>query len=137
LTENRLCDYLDHMRQAAANACGFLEGLEKVEFLSDLRTQQAVIMNLIIIGEAATRVMDRYSAFADAHSEVPWRNMRGMRNRITHGYFDINLDVVWDTVQTALPALLVQLECIRHDVPSEGNDDALSQSLEDGGPPSS
>jgi len=48
LTENRLCDYLDHMRQAAANACGFLEGFEKVEFLSDLRTQQAVIMNLII-----------------------------------------------------------------------------------------
>ena len=59
MTENRLSDYLDHMRQAAANACTFVEGLEKEEFLTDLRTQQAVIMNLIIIGEAATRVMDR------------------------------------------------------------------------------
>jgi uncharacterized protein with HEPN domain len=66
-------------------------------------------MNLIIIGEAAPRVMDRYGAFADAHSGVPWRNMRGMRNRITHGYFGINLEVVWDTAQTALPALLMQL----------------------------
>ncbi|HBJ70744.1 MAG TPA: hypothetical protein DDZ09_21355, partial [Alcaligenes faecalis] len=38
--------------------------------------------------------------FAQAHGQVPWRNMRGMRNRIAHGYFDVNLDVVWDTVQT-------------------------------------
>jgi hypothetical protein len=50
-------------------------------------------MSLIIIGEAVTKVMDRYAEFAQAHGQVPWRNMRGMRNRIAHGYFDINLDV--------------------------------------------
>jgi uncharacterized protein with HEPN domain len=66
--------------------------------------------------------MDRYGAFADAHSGVPWRNMRGMRNRITHGYFGINLEVVWDTAQTALPALLMQLVNVRHDAPSEGTE---------------
>lgn len=44
-----------------------------------------------------------------AHPEVPWRAMRGMRNRIAHGYFDINLEVVWETVQTALPELLRKL----------------------------
>ena len=54
-------------------------------------------------GEAATKVMDSYATFTQAHPEVPWRSMRGMRNRIAHGYFDINLDVVWETVQTALP----------------------------------
>jgi uncharacterized protein with HEPN domain len=43
---------------------------------------------------------------------LPWRNIRGMRNRIAHGYFDINLDVVWDTVQTALPGLLMQLQAM-------------------------
>lgn len=63
-------------------------------------------MSLIIIGEAATKVMDGYSDFARENSQVPWRSMRGMRNRIAHGYFDINLEVVWDTVQTALPELL-------------------------------
>jgi uncharacterized protein with HEPN domain len=87
--------------------------LGKDDFLSDKRTQQAVIMSLIIIGEAATKVMDAYADFTRAHSEVPWRSMRGMRNRIAHGYFDINLDVVWDTVQTALPALSQQLTIIR------------------------
>jgi uncharacterized protein with HEPN domain len=112
MNENRLTDYLDHMRQAATDACAFVEGLSKEAFLADKRTQQAVIMNLIVIGEAATKVMDGYAEFAEQHRQVPWRSMRGMRNRIAHGYFDINLDVVWDTVQTALPELLEQLRAL-------------------------
>ena len=67
------------------------------------------LLSLIIIGEAVTKVMDRDPAFAARHSRIPWRNMRGMSNRITHGYFDINLDVVWETVQQALPELLPHL----------------------------
>lgn len=54
--------------------------------------------------------MDRYPEFANTHPQIPWRNMRGMRNRIAHGYFDIDQDVVWDTVQTALPPLRVALQ---------------------------
>jgi uncharacterized protein with HEPN domain len=50
-----------------------------------------------------------------AHPEVPWRSLRGMRNRIAQGYFDISLDVVWETVQTALPEFLKQLSAARHD----------------------
>ncbi|HJV02714.1 MAG TPA: DUF86 domain-containing protein [Burkholderiaceae bacterium] len=112
---HRLPDYLDHIQQAATDACGFVEGLTREEFLEDKRTQQAVIMSLIIIGEAVKKVMDGYAAFAHAHEQVPWSNMRGMRNRIAHGYFDINLDVVWDTAQTALPSLLKQLPAVRQD----------------------
>ncbi|WP_374488665.1 DUF86 domain-containing protein [Zoogloea sp.] len=96
---NRLPDYLAHMAHAAEDACGFVEGMNKQDFLLDKRTQQAVIMSLIIIGEAATKVMDSYAAFAQNHPSVPWRSMRNMRNRMAHGYFEINLDVVWDTVQ--------------------------------------
>ena len=109
MNENRLTDYLDHMRQAATDACSFIEGLSKEDFLADKRTRQAVIMSLIVIGEAATKIMELHAEFTDLHLEVPWRSMRGMRNRIAHGYFDINLDVVWDTVQTALPELLERL----------------------------
>ena len=115
MNENRLPDYLDHMQQAATDACIFVEGLTKDDFMTDKRTQQAVIMSLIIIGEAATKVMDSYADFTQAHPQVPWRSMRGMRNRIAHGYFDINLDVVWETVQTALSDLLKQLPTVRHD----------------------
>jgi len=124
MSESRLADYLDHMQQAAADACSFVEGLHKEDFLEDKRTQQAVIMSLIILGEAATKVMDGYAEFAQAHAQVQWRSMRGMRNRIAHGYFDINLDVVWDTVQTALPALLKQLPAVRQRAGGEDHHDS-------------
>lgn len=114
MSENRLHDYLGHMQDAAVDARGFVNGMNKDEFVADKRTQQAVIMSLIILGEAATRVMDGYIAFTEQHPDIPWRSMRGMRNRIAHGYFDINLDVVWDTVQTALPPLLDVLREVRH-----------------------
>jgi len=120
MSENhRLPDYLDHIQQAATDARSFVEGLAKDDFLADKRTQQAVIMSLIIIGEAATKIMDVYAEFTQTHSEVPWRSMRGMRNRIAHGYFDINLNVVWDTVRTALPELLKQLPGVRQDAEDE------------------
>jgi uncharacterized protein with HEPN domain len=110
MSESPLPDYLDHMRKAASDACSFVDGMSKEGFLDDKRTQQAVVMSLIIIGEAASKVMDRFTDFADRNPEIPWRSRRGMRNRIAHGYFDINLDVVWDTVQIALPALLKQMQ---------------------------
>jgi uncharacterized protein with HEPN domain len=80
------------------------------------RPQQAVVMSIIIIGEAAAKVFDRHSNFAEHHPQIPWHNKRGMRNRIAQGYFDINFDVVWDTVQSAFPVLTIQLEQIHvHD----------------------
>ncbi len=109
MNEDRLVDYLDQMLAAASDACGFAEGMSRDEFLSDKRTQQAVVMSLVIIGEAAARVMDQYGDFVAVQPTIPWRGMRGMRNRIAHGYFDVDLGVVWDTVQTALPDLSKQL----------------------------
>lgn len=123
MSENRLSDYIDHIQQAAADACSFVEGLGKDDFLADKRTQQAVIMNFIIIGEAATKVMDGYAEFMQAHPEVPWRSMRNMRNRMAHGYFDINLDVVWETVHEWLPALLQQLPAVRQEADDEDRND--------------
>lgn len=123
MSENRLPDYLDHIRQAASDALSFVEGLAKADFVADKRTQQAVIMSLIIVGEAAAKVMDGFAEFTQAHSEVPWRSMRNMRNRMAHGYFDINLDVVWETVQEWLPQLLQQLPVVRQDAEAGGRDD--------------
>jgi uncharacterized protein with HEPN domain len=127
MNENRLSDYIDHIQQAAADARSFVERLDKDDFLTDKRTQQAVIMSLIIIGEAATKVMEGYAAFTQAHPEVPWRSMRGMRNRMAHGYFDIDLDVVWETAQEWLPELLQQLPAVRQDADNaERNDDGMA-----------
>jgi len=112
----RLPDYLDHMLEAARLACSYVKGLSKADFLDDKRTQQAVILNLILIGEEATRILKDHENFANQHPSVPWRSMKGMRNRIAHGYFEINLDVVWETVQSALPELIKQLPTVRASV---------------------
>ncbi len=111
---NRLTDYLDHMLQATQQSCTYIENMSKAEFMLDKRTQQAVIFNLQIIGEAASKLLQDYAAFLQQYPDVPWRNMKGMRNRIAHGYFEINLDVVWDTLQSALPPLLERLPTIRN-----------------------
>lgn len=63
--------------------------------------------------------MDAHPDFAAGHPALPWRNMRGMRNRIAHGYFEINLEVVWDTVKIALPDLLQQLDSLPEHPPGD------------------
>lgn len=121
MKENRLPDYLNHMQEAASEACLFVQGMSQAEFQQDRRTQRAVVMSLIILGEAAAKVMDNFPQFTQAHTQLPWHNMRGMRNRIAHGYFDIDLEVVWNTVQMSLPHLLEQLQALRPlaDVPDQ------------------
>lgn len=112
MSEQQLADLLAHIHRAAEDARSFVQGMTREEFATDRRTQNAVIMSLIVIGEAASKVMDKYPHFAQLHAELPWRSMRGMRNRIAHGYFDINIEIVWDTVRSALPDLLDQISSI-------------------------
>lgn len=112
MTIDRLATYLQQMQLAASDACVFVEGLHKQDFLEDKKTQQAVVMSLMILGESATKVMDQHPSFVEANAQIPWRSMRGMRNRIAHGYFEIDLDVVWDTVQMSLPGLITQFQAL-------------------------
>lgn len=108
----RYRDYLEHMLDAIRLARSYVEGLAKAEFMADRKTQQAVILNIVIIGEAATQLVDENPDFANRHSDIPWKQMRGMRNRMAHGYFEIDLDIVWDTVQLSLPDLEQKIAAI-------------------------
>ena len=101
------------MLEAATLAQSYVEGLGKANFLGDKRTQQAVILNIMVIGEAATKLADEYPEFVSRFPQVEWKSMRGMRNRLAHGYFDINLDIVWETVKQALPELENKLRQIQ------------------------
>ena len=71
----RTIDHLAHMRQAAGDACRFLDGLDRAAFDEDLRTQRAVLMSLVILGEAATQLMERDPDFVAKHPDWPWRAM--------------------------------------------------------------
>ena len=120
MTDARVADTLTQMRDATSLARSYVEGMTKEAFVADTRTQQAVIMNLVIIGELATKLIKDHGAFVAQHPEIPWPSMKGMRNRIAHGYFEINLDVVWETVQTALSALQHDLGNVLQALPREG-----------------
>ena len=76
-------------------------------FLEDLKTQDAVIRNIEIIGEATKNLSDE---IRNKYPEIPWNHMIGMRNRLIHGYFDVNLDIVWDTIRSDLPPLVEAFE---------------------------
>lgn len=106
---NRLPDYIGHMQLAAAQAVAYVQGMNLAGFLADRRTQQAVLMNIVILGEAAGKVLTEYPGFATQQADIPWRAVRGMRNRVAHAYFDINLELVWEMVRTALPDLAARL----------------------------
>ncbi|MCD2174188.1 HepT-like ribonuclease domain-containing protein [Rhizobium sp. C4] len=110
--ERRLPDYVADMRLAASDAVSFLGGMSLQAFEADRKTQRAVIMCLIIIGEASARIVERHLDFVDHHSSLPWHEMRGLRNRIVHGYSGINLEIVYQTVRTSLPSLVAHLDGI-------------------------
>lgn len=93
------------MLEAISLTRAFTEGMDRQTFLDDKRTQQAVILNLLTLGEAASHIARLYPEYSDKHPQLPWKQMRGMRNRMAHGYFDINLDIVWETISNDLPAL--------------------------------
>lgn len=105
MTADRLPSLLLQMSQAVNDALSYVDGMTREEFLEDRRTEQAVVMNLVILGEIAVRIMENHPDFSASHPEIPWRNMRGMRNRIAHGYFEMDMDIVWETVQRSLPNL--------------------------------
>ena len=116
-TEYRLRDYLAHMAEAAQLAQTYCSQLTFTQFLQDKKTQQAVLLNLLVIGEAVAKIAAAHPEFLDEHPEIPWKSIRGMRNRLAHGYFDVNLDTVWETVQSALPTLEQALGKIQNGLP--------------------
>jgi uncharacterized protein with HEPN domain len=89
---------------------------DRVRFDTDELLQSAVFHWIEIIGEAARGVNDKVR---DAHPEVPWRVITDMRNRVTYGYFDIDLDIVWNTVTRDLPKLRESVTRIRAELDSE------------------
>jgi uncharacterized protein with HEPN domain len=80
-----------------------------------------VIRNIEIIGEAAQSIRRRHPKFAARHPEIPWGGIYGMRNAIAHGYFAVDLDVVWKTVCEDLPALAEQVRTLRLELQKDPN----------------
>ena len=107
---NRIIDYLEHVLEAIERIEEYTEDIAEVAFLENELIQDAVIRNIEIIGEAAHKVEQNHPEFADQHNEIPWGDMYFMRNRVSHGYFSVDMEIVWKTVENDLPELYQQVK---------------------------
>lgn len=107
----RVEDYLEHIAQAIERATLYVERLGSAEaFRLSQRDQDAVIRNIEIIGEAARQIQRHDPEFVTAHPELPWSDMRDIRNKVIHHYFEVDINIVWRTVKNDLPQLKQEID---------------------------
>jgi len=109
----RIPDYLDHILQAIGRIKSYTHDMTEAGFLRDEKTQDAVIRNIEIIGEAARNIERSHPDFAAQHADVPWGIAYEMRNALAHGYFKVDFEIVWKTIENDLPGLEQQILLIR------------------------
>lgn len=102
-------DLLGDIREAAQRISRYTAGTTYEKFLSDAKTQDAVIRNLEIIGEATKNLTAEMRA---RNPGLPWKGMAAMRDRLIHDYFGVNLDIVWRIVADELPEVKEQIDAI-------------------------
>lgn len=98
--------YLEHIRDALARVVEYCSD-GRDGFFRDRRTQDAVVRNLEIVGEAAKRIS---VATRDSSPDIPWKVIAGMRDKLIHEYFGVNLEIVWLVVEKDLPVLWRQID---------------------------
>lgn len=96
-----------HMLDAAREAVSFANGRTRDDLDNDRQLVLALVKDIEIVGEAATQISENTRLRL---SEIPWQQITGMRNRLVHAYFDMNLDIIWNTVQEDIPKLISLLE---------------------------
>lgn len=105
----RIADYLRHMLEAIDHIQDYTSGMNLATFMADSKTQDAVIRNLEVIGEACNNVAKNHPGFTASHSDIPWGFAYEMRNALSHGYFTVDQSIVWQTIQQDLPGLRAKI----------------------------
>jgi uncharacterized protein with HEPN domain len=109
----RLPDYLNHILEAIERIEEYVSELDEMAFLGNKLVQDAVIRNFEVIGEASNNIEKRFPEFVAAHPELPLTSAYQMRNAVSHGYFQVDFEILWKTIQRDLPGLHTKLEEIR------------------------
>lgn len=115
----RLPDYLGHILEAIERIQHYVDAMDEVGFLGSKLVQDAVIRNLEVIGEASRNIERAHPDFAAAHPELPLALANDMRNALSHGYFKVDLGIVWTTIQGNLPDLYAQVQDALASLPNQ------------------
>ena len=98
---------MHHMLDAAQKVVKFIQNSNRADLDKDEKLSLSIVRLLEIIGKAARNVSDQCQ---NMYPEIPWRQMAGMRNRLIHGYFDVDLNIVWKIATIDLPVLITELQ---------------------------
>lgn len=109
----RLSDYLDHIIDAIERIQRYAGNLSEADFLASQLIQDAVIRNFEVIGEASRNIVRAHPDYAAAHPELPLSVAYDMRNALSHGYFKVDLQIVWKTVRGELQPLHATVSALR------------------------
>ena len=108
-TERAFILYLEDMLQSIQRIEEYTFGLQFITFKRDYKTVDAVVRNFEIIGEASKNIPDEIKL---EHQEIPWKEMYLLRNKVSHEYFGIDYEVIWDIVKNYLPQNKIELEMV-------------------------
>ncbi len=105
-------DLLDDILICMEKIQSYINGITYEQFIDDLKTQDAVIRNIEVIGEAAKHLSDNLRL---KYSDIPWKEIVGTRDRLIHGYFGVNIDIVWRIATVDIPKLKPRIEKIKNE----------------------
>ena len=109
MSERTDLQFLADILESAEAASDFVTGISLEDFSADRKTRSATIRELEIIGEAASRIS---AVIKERHDDIPWRLLKDFRNVLSHEYFGVNDEVIWNIVQTKLPDLICKIGVI-------------------------
>lgn len=109
--------FLDHIIESINNIENFIGNINKNKFNLDTKLQDAVIRRIEIIGEA---IKNLPKAFTDKYPEIPWTKIAGMRDKLMHHYFGVDLNLVWKTIKEDIPLLKEQILKIKENLVNKG-----------------
>jgi len=115
----RAPDYFEHLLQACDRILQYTSQMTHDRFMADSMVQDAVLRNIEILGEATRNLMGCLPDLQSTYPQIPWIDIYGMRNRIAHGYFFINFELVWTAVVENIPELRQQIATVIREMQEE------------------
>jgi len=116
MSERGIAESLSDILEAIKRIQDYISGMNYQTFLNDLKTRDAVVRNLEVIGEAAKKINDE---FREQNQGVPWKEMSGLRDKLIHHYFGVNFEIVWTIIHDELPGTQKNIEIILDGISQE------------------
>ena len=124
MSERGNVEFLSDALEAIKRINDYISGMDYKAFLEDLKTRDAVLRNLEVIGESSKNIKDD---FRELYPNVPWKEMSGLRDKLIHHYFGVNFEIVWTIIHDELPGVKKNINTILNEISSEEEDNQETQ----------